>query len=232
MITASLNREYATRMIGVGAILLGLAVWSLYDGAIAWPRANANLAKVRQILVDSCKKGGVTPEAWLATAEDRPGTFLLKEVFAKEGLPLPRSLVMEVSEITHPEGNSEEARRARAKAAAELFSRDLYPSGKCRGQFVQAAVLILLALLAFRAVWAKRGIEYSVDDAGLSGSGFGKAPIPWADVTSVDWSRWDAKGIVAVVTTGGKRHVLDGWHFRGVRDIVAELEKRFPREGK
>lgn len=230
MATARLNSEYARRMCGVGALLLALSGWSIYDGAVAWPRANAGIASVRPALVEACASG-MTPEAWLAAPDGAAGTFPLKEVFDKAGRPLPRALVQELSEITYPTGDSADARRARADAAADLFSRDLYPEGKRRGQFVQAAVLAILAMLAFRAVWVKRGVEYSAGDDGLSGNGFGPAPIPWDEVESIDWSRWDSKGVIGVAAAGGRRFTLDGWHFKGVRDIAAELERRHPKPG-
>ena len=226
MAKATLNGEYATRICGVGAVMLALAAWSVYDGAVAWPRANGDLAAVRETLVESSATGGMAPELWLATNDG--GSFPLKEVFEGAGRRLPRALVVSLGEITSPAGDGVEERRARAAAAAELFKREIYPDGKRRGQFVQAAVLAVLALLAFRAVWSKRGVEYVADDAGLSGSGFGGATIPWDDVKSVDWSRWREKGIVALTTARGVRHTLDGWHFRGVRDIAAEIARRHP----
>ena len=61
MATAKLNREYAARMCGIGAIMLALSAWSVYDGAVAWPRANAELASVRDGLVAGCR-AGITPE--------------------------------------------------------------------------------------------------------------------------------------------------------------------------
>lgn len=229
MATARLNREYALRMCGVGAMLAAFALWSVYDGAVAWPRANAGLAKVRPVLEARAAGRIMAPEDWLSSPDAEPGSFPLKEAFAEAGVPLSRKLVMELSEITHPAGDSVDARRARADAAADLFSGEIYPEGKCRGQFVQAAVLAVLALLAFRAVWTKRRTEYTVDDAGLRGSGFGGREIAWDEVSGVDWRRWESKGIVAVRTKDGRSHAIDGWHFKGVRDIAEVLEKRFPR---
>lgn len=229
MATARLNREYAIRMTFVGALLAALALWSVYDGAVAWPRANRQLASVRPFLAEYSAKAIMTPEAWLSATDEAPDSFPLRDAFAKAGVPLTRKLVQELSEITHPEGNEPELRRARAERADELFSRDLYPAGKCQGQFVQAAVLAILALLAFNAVWSKRGTEYVVDENGLSGNGFGAAPVPWSDVKSVDWGRWESKGVIAVKAAGGRRFVLDGWHFKGIRDIAAVLEERYPR---
>jgi len=230
MATAKLNHEYAWRIGAVGLLLLGLSIWSVYDGAIAWPRANRQLEAARPFLAAFSDKAIMTPEAWLSSSEDLPDSFPLKQAFDFAEAPLPRKLVQELSEITHPEGSEPEYRRARAKAADELFARDVYPAGKCKGQFVQAAVLFILCCLAFRAVLSKRNTVYVADDNGLSGSGFGNAAIPWGDVKEVDWSRWDTKGIIALKTASGARHVLDGWHFRGMRDIAAEIERHFPRK--
>ena len=36
-----LNREYATRHLGVALLFLGLCGWFLYDGSIQWPSENA-----------------------------------------------------------------------------------------------------------------------------------------------------------------------------------------------
>lgn len=227
MALARLNPEYAMRLSGVGVLLVMLAAWSLYDGAIAWPKANSSLAEIRPTLIEKCHDG-VTPEMWLAPTEDASGRYLLKDVFENAGLSLPKNLVQEISEITRPEGMSVEACRSRADQAAEVFARDIYPRGKCNGQYAQAVVLVILALFAFRAVLSKRGVEYTVDDEGLRGTGFGGAAVAWDDVMSVDWGKWSEKGVITIKTKDGKSFVLDGWHFKGVRDIAAELEKRFP----
>lgn len=230
MATAKLNGEYAMRMYGIAALMAALAAWSVYDGSVAWPRANGDLAAVRPELLRMSSGKAVPPEVWLSPSESSPETTLLGEVFARSGRKLPGALVQNLSEITHPDGTSQQAIRARSDAAAELFGRDVYPQGKIRGQFGMAAVLAVLAVLAFRSAWTKRGVEYAAGDGGLSGSGFGGREIPWDEVASVDWSRWDTKGIVALATADGRRYVLDGWHFKGIRDIAAEVEKRFPRQ--
>lgn len=225
MATAKLNPDYALRMCGVGALLCALAAWSIYDGAVAWPRANRNLAEVRPVLLATCESGNATPEYWLSPINDDSGMFPLKADFEEAGFPLPRTLVQELREITRPEGDSPAARHVRCEAAAELFSRDLYPQGKCRGQFVQAAVLLVLAFLSFAAVARKRNVVFNASKDGLSGSGFGNDRFSWDQVEDVDWSRWNTKGILAVVV-GGKRFTLDGWHFKGMRDIARQFEEK------
>ena len=226
MATARLNREYALRLTGVGAIMVALALWSLYDGIVAWPRVNDDLGRVREELLRRCEEG-TTPEAWLASDDD--GGFPLQSVYNRIGRKVPRHLVEELSTITNPAGEGEAAVRKRCEAAAELFGREIYPPSKIKTQYIQAAVCTALGLLAFWSVLSKRKTCYEVDDTGLRGSGFGGQALSWDQVEGVDWSRWEEKGILAVTAAGGRRFVLDGWHFAGIRPIAAEFEKHYPK---
>ena len=226
MATAKLNREYAIRMCGIGAIMLALSAWSVYDGAVAWPAVNAGLDTVRDELVARCR-AGTTPEEWLSSPDADTQTYLLQTVFAARGLRPPKHLVQELGAISSPPGDEPEARAARAAQAEELFLKPVYSPAKLKGQFVQAAVTLLLAALAFAAVISKRKTVYTVDESGLSGTGFGSESIPWEAVASVDWSKWDEKGILAIVLRDGRRFKLDGWHFAGMRPIAEVLRTRF-----
>ena len=225
MATAKLNREYALRMYGIGAIMLALSLWSVYDGAVAWPRQNAALDAVRDDLLAGCRVG-VAPEAWLASDETEPGAYPLKKLFAAKGFDVPKHLVQELEAISSPSSDGDEARLARAAQAEKLFAEPVYSRAKLNGQFAQAAVTFLLAALAVAAAVTKRKTEFTVDDEGLSGSGFGGKGIPWDAVASADWSRWDEKGIVTIVLKDGRRFKLDGWHFAGVRQIVEVLRAK------
>ncbi len=236
MAEARLNKDYAVRLSVVGAIMVGLAVWSVYDGAIAWPRENVRLAELRPSLLEGCAKG-MASEMWLSplvkadedpeTAERRPP--LLHQAYAQKGWKPPSRLVQELSAITQPMGKDSAAIRLRAEQAARLFSEDVYPRQKLQSQYIQAVVTLVLGALAFFAVLSKRKTVYVVDDEGLRGGGFGADPVPWSDVKSADWSKFDEKGILGIVLASGKTVKLDGWHFKGVRDIAAEVQKHFPR---
>ncbi len=225
MATAKLNREYAVRMCGIGAIMLALSAWSVYDGAVAWPAVNASLDTVRDELVAGCR-AGVTPEQWLSAPDADTTVYRLQAVFAAHGLRPPKYLVQELGAIQSPPGDEPEARVARAAQAEELFSKPVYSPAKLKGQFVQAAVTLLLAALAVAAAATKRKTVYIVDDEGLSGTGFGGGSIPWDAVASADWTRWDEKGIVSILLKDGRRFKLDGWHFAGVRQIVEVLRSK------
>lgn len=226
--TAKLNREYALRLCGVGLVMLALSAWSVYDGAVAWPRENRALESVRDKFA-AVSDMGATPEAWLASPPDRPGEYPLKALFAEIGRKPPRRLVEELASIKSPAGDDDGAKLARIAQAKELFSKPLYPPGKLKGQFVQALVTLVLAALAFWSVASKRGVEYSAGDEGLSGSGFGGAAIPWDEVASVDWTRWDEKGIFTVTLADGRKFKLDGWHFAPMRPIAQIVMEHKPR---
>ena len=219
MATAKLNREYAFRMCGIGAIMLALSAWSVYDGAVAWPKVNAELASVRDELVARCR-AGVTPADWLSAADAESQSYRLQDVFASRGARPPRYLVQELGAITQPVGDDAEARAIRAAQAEELFRKPVYSDAKLKGQFIQAGVTLLLAALAFAAVLSKRRTVYVADESGLSGTGFGGTPIPWDAVASVDWAKWDEKGIIGLELKDGRRFKLDGWHYAGMRPVA------------
>ncbi len=230
MATAKLNREYAVRMCGIGAIMLALSAWSVYDGAVAWPKVNADLASVRDELVAGCR-AGITPAEWLSAPDADGQTYRLQAVFTSKGARPPRYLVQELGAITQPSGDDAEARASRAAQAEELFRRPVYADAKLKGQFIQAGVTLLLAAIAFAAVLSKRGTVYAADESGLSGTGFGKEPIPWDAVAFVDWAKWDDKGIIILQLADGRRFKLDGWHYAGMRPVADVIRGHFPADG-
>ena len=225
MATAKLNREYALRICGIGLVMLALSAWSVYDGAYGWPRQNEAMEAVREDFAAGCAKG-MSPQDWLASDPASPGRYALKTLFEVRGCSPPKRFVQELAAITEPSGDDRETKAARAARALELFDEPLYPPAKLKGQFVQALVTFALALIAFVSVARKKGVVYSADDAGLSGSGFGDATIPWGEVESVDWSRWDEKGIFTISLRDGRRFTLDGWHFAPMRPLAAIVREK------
>ncbi len=59
MAKAKLNRDYAIRMTGVGIVMLAIALWSLYDGIVAYPKKNRDYAEVRDVLVNSTTNANI-----------------------------------------------------------------------------------------------------------------------------------------------------------------------------
>ncbi len=235
MATAKLNREYAMRLCGVAVVMLGLTIWSLYDGLYAWPKVNDEYRQVQPLLLDSAEKG-CPPEIWLNAPKKLEGheivvtnEFMLRIIYNGIGAKVPRRLVEEIQLITKPEGNTPEAIKGRAEQAVELFKNlEIYPESKIRTQYVQAAVTFILALLAFWSVLSKRKKEYVADDEGLRGSAIGY-PVKWDDIAFVDWNKWD-KGIISIRLKNQNKIVIDGWHFAGVRDIAEVIKTYRPQD--
>ena len=224
MAEARLNREYALRMAGVGALMVGMCVWSVYDGAAGWPKKNADLERVRPVLLAT----NMTAEAWIAREEG--GVSLLDEAFRKTGAATPAKLVKKLGEMRLPKTseNMAELRKRQAKGVRELFEGTVYSAHDLRGQFIQAAVTLALGLWAFALVGVKARRHYVADDTGLHGSGVGGAPIAYRDLAAIEWSKWDEKGIVTLTLKSGHKLRLDGWHFAGMTGIVDEISRRRP----
>lgn len=225
MADAVLNREYALRIAGVGLMMFVLCAWSLYDGLSAWPRRNRETASVRPALLAT----NLTAEAWLApdpTSEVSP----LDQTFAAKGLKVPSKLVRKLSELKIPDSISDrDARRAaQALHVTETLKADVYSAHDLQAQFVQALITLLLGLWAFAGLGLKARKRYRADDAGLGGNGFGAQPVAYAEIRSIDWTKWDEKGIVRLMLKSGIRLTLDGWHFSGMPGIVEEIQKHRP----
>ncbi len=100
MAEAKLNREYAARVAGVGVLLVGICLWSLYDGRTAWPRQNRVMERVRPALLAT----NLTAEAWLSQDGER-GTRL-DAAFRSQGVRAPAKLVRKLGELRIPDSTS------------------------------------------------------------------------------------------------------------------------------
>lgn len=225
MAEAKLNREYAARVAGVGALLVGICLWSLYDGQTAWPRQNRVMERVRPALLAT----NLTAEAWLVQDEGYRGT-LLDAAFRAQGEKAPAKLVRKLGELRIPDSapDRDAARAAQLEQVRKTLEQPVYSARDLQTQFVQAAVTLALALCAFAAVGLKAVRRFVADDTGLHGSGVGARPIGYDEIRSVDWTRWDEKGIVRLALRNGRRLTLDGWHFAGMTGVVEEILRHRP----
>lgn len=225
MAKAKLNREYALRLVGVGVIMFGFSVWSIYDGKVAWPKANAELDDVRDELIKLSDEG-VTPADFIREDEDGRHGFLLKSVFEAKGHKVPDHLIKELSNFAEDESIPKEEL---VQAEKQLFEKPVYSPNKLMSQYIQAVVTAIFGFCVIAAVWVKRDISYEVDENGLRGNGFG-GELSWSDVASVDWSKWEDKAIMWLVLNDGRKIKLDGWHYAGMSEISKEIFKHFPRK--
>jgi len=88
-------------------------------------------------------------------------------------------------------------------------------------QFIIAALCFPIGLLAL--IWLLINATRSVvaDERSVK---FAGKEIAYDDITDIDKSRWESKGIV-VLHAGDQRMKLDDWKFRGVKDIYARIEQ-------
>jgi hypothetical protein len=224
MVTAKLNREYALRLLGVGAMMVIICLWSIYDGTTAYPRINSTLASVREELLAT----NLTVTAWLDRAED--GKTPLDEVFAKQGAHTPSKLVKKIGELKLSKelANDTTAREAQAKHLAELLKKPVYSNQELKTQFVQAGITLFLGFLAFGVVAFRSTRQYVADEQGLSGTGIGPQPLAYKDIEAIDWSKWKEKGIVRLTCANKNAITLDGWYYTGITQIVDEIIKHRP----
>jgi hypothetical protein len=224
MAEAKLNREYAARVAGGGALLVGICLWSLYDGQTAWPRQNRVMERVRPALLAP----RLTAEAWLSPDGER-GTRL-DAAFRAQGEKAPAKLVRKLGELRIPDSapDRDAARAAQLAQVRKTLEQPVYSARDLQTQFVQAAVTLALALCAFAAVGLKAFRRFVADDTGLHGSGVGARTIGYDEIRSVDWARWDEKGIVRLALKNGRRLTLDGWHFAGMTGVVEEILRHRP----
>jgi len=224
MAEAKLNGEYAVRIIGVGALMIGMCVWSLYDGMVAWPRCNFCLEQVRPTLLAT----NMTAEAWLAVGDS--GVSPLESAFRAKGFETPAKLIKKMGEMKVPESATDRIARRSAQIPLiiKIFEKPVYSAHDLQTQFVQAGVTLAFGLFAFVLIGLKARKRYFADGEGLSGSGVRNARIAYGDIRAIDWTKWDEKGIVSLTLVSGARYTLDGWHFKGITGIVDEIRKYRP----
>jgi len=226
--TARLNRDYAIRMLGVGAMLAGMTGWALYDGAAGYPRMNARYEAVRPELVGRAMTAG----EWIKPGGG-DGISEVERVFRDHGMRAPASMLAKLKALneqargqTVPPEQAESFRARQVEAARELLDRPPRSPHEIRSQFVMAALAALAALAAFAAVGRKAGRRLTADETGLRG--FAAQPVPYEAIRAADWSQWEAKRIVRLALRDGRRLKLDGWHFAGAEEVVAELLRHRP----
>ncbi len=227
MAEAKLNHEYAVRILGVGALMVGMCAWSLYDGMVAWPRYNRSLERVRPALLGT----NLTAEAWVERGDD--GASPIGTAFQGQGLVVPSKLIKKLGELRLPASEPDKAAlyEMQSKRVRKLFEGPVYSPHDLQTQFVQAAVTLGLGLWAFLGLGLKARKRYGADERGLYGSGLGGGTVPYGDLARIDWSKWDEKGIVTLTFKSGGRCRLDGWHFAGMTGIVEEVCRQRPDLG-
>ena len=190
MATAKINLEYAVRMILFCGIILFLGGWSLFDGAVHYPRQNVEYDQM-------CR--------------ELEGQKLTGDAFAAEKIRRMREKGWNVEHVTTRAG------------------QPLHSETDIQVQFFFAALLLPWGLLVSGLLFRNSRRRFSADEAGLHG--FLPETVSYAAIQSVDRRKWDSKGIVRLTVTtatGEKKLTLDDWKFRGMTDILAEIDRNRP----
>jgi hypothetical protein len=231
MTEAKINKEYLLRMVGVAAFMLGISIWSIYDGFVAWPEKNREFEAVRPMLLST----NLSAKAWLAKT-GAEGQSPLDLVFAEAKLKKPSKLVKKIDEYKMADNLPQEllaqGREREKEALKHIFENPLYGPGDLQGQLVMAVITALVALWVALSFIPKLSRRFIADESGLHGSGFGGELIKYSDIDSMDWKLWDKKGIIKVTVRGGAQHTLDGWHFNGIKGIVDLIIEQRPDLGR
>ena len=183
-IHADSDPKYYLRFLFMGVVLVGFALWSLYDGLVAYP-AQRERALVYEQMRDEGRAG-----EWAAYAEQQGWP---------PGLP------------------------GEPKTDADI-----------KVQFIQAAVVTLIAVPLLLIPIRSRGRWIQADDRGISTS-WGER-IDFDRVVALDKKKWHKKGIAKVryQDAGGRNRtfILDDYKFR--RDptdlILYQLESQIGPE--
>ncbi|MFA7173500.1 MAG: hypothetical protein WC340_08815 [Kiritimatiellia bacterium] len=227
MIVAKINKEYALRMAGVTLLMLGICLWSIYDGLVAWPKTNQEFERVRPALLAT----NLTAKIWLSRIGGE-GLSELERRFNSYNLKPPARVIKSINEAkissSLPEGVIAQAREQEEQSLKKIFEGDVYSQRDLQSQFVMAAITALAALAVFFSFVGKLSKRYIADNSGLTGSGFGEGMINYADIESIDWKQWDKKGIIRLTLKDGVCYTLDGWHFAGVTPVVDEIVRQRP----
>jgi len=113
-----------------------------------------------------------------------------------------------------------------AALADEHRAKDQMPPHapyKINEQFYQAGILALAALVIAGLVGLEARKTLAWDEKEMNGSLTCGKPLPFAEVKSCDWSKWESKRIVAVHAADGRAVKLDAWHHAGVTELAKLL---------
>ncbi|MCL2105297.1 MAG: hypothetical protein FWH21_09700 [Kiritimatiellaeota bacterium] len=204
--------------------MIGICVWSLYDGMKGWPQANAVMDDARPLLLAV----NLTASAWLDS--DDGDANALDRLFTEVGHKTPSKLIRKISETQLPKekANDTKSLEQHAQHLKAIFEAPIYSEGDLQTQWWQAGVAALLGVLAWITVARKIPKRFVADDNGMSGTGFGAQVLAYEDISEINWAKWDEKGIIVLTFKSGKTVRLDGWHFSGMTGIADEITKHRP----
>lgn len=94
-------------------------------------------------------------------------------------------------------------------------------------QFVYAGVCFPIGLLSLIWLFVNSRRKLYADEDGVT---FGCRRLDYDQITGIDKSRWDSKGI-AVLESNTKSITLDDWKFKGAADVLEQAERNIGMGG-
>lgn len=90
-------------------------------------------------------------------------------------------------------------------------------------QFQFAAIAGIAALVIAGGVWRVKRQTLEWDDVSMNGTLTGGKPLAFSDVSELDRSKWEKKGILVAIAEDGRKVTLDAWHHAGVKELAGKL---------
>jgi len=201
VVEAKINKEWAVRLGIIAAMFIGGGCWFLYDGLVAYPEINRRFE-----LTHYQDDNG----AWRPYAEYNPGEMTESQwqTRLRESLQRLEDAGYDPQLYDSPDDQA---------------LRDLPPKPKQEfTQLIIAACCFPIGLLALGALGINARRRVVADEEKVS---FAGDTMRYEEISDIDKSRWDSKGIV-VLQAGEKRMKLDDWKFRGVTAVLERIEDR------
>lgn len=215
-ITTHVNKEYFYRFIGVTLLFFVFSGWFVYDGLIGYPTTNATVKPIaEELLIPK----DLTPEEWIDPSQT--GTSPLDTIFQQHAIKTPSKY----SDAFHSWVRANDPRAKDLKAAKETFTRPIYSEEDIHTQFV-SAVIGAIAALSFLLVALWRKLTTFIYDGETITHKIAKKTIATyalQDLTAVNRSDWEKRGILKLTFNKTQRLTLDAWHHTGVKAIEKEL---------
>ncbi len=229
-VKTKLNVDYMWRTALFGIVFTGWGLWSLYDGFVAYPQFNEKHGyQIYEQLREQAHQEAEQAISNAATAyEQREAVNSIWDKKYRSRF-LERLRETDWWERYEAGARTEEGAPRRGLEAVRQLENKYHSPWDIRAQHFMAAVCLPIGLLALGSLALSAKRCYSADEEGLHG--FARAPIPYDAVQSVDWSRWQRKGIVKLTASANgttRTFKLDGWKYRGMTDILKAVEEKRP----
>ena len=229
VVEARINKEWAVRLVIIAVMFIGGGAWFLYDGLVKYPEINrrfllTHFPVVNDEVMDPPE--GVELDQWRPDAQKWLGMNVHYPQYMSEFVW--QTKVKQRLALIEAKGYDARQYDPTLYEGTPPGMSDLPAEPKQDwAQLIIAACCFPIGLLA--VLWlighARRRIV--ADDEGVH---FAGQTIRYDEITEIDRTRWDSKGIVVLIA-GERRMKLDDWKFRGADRVLQRVDERRPGGG-